>query len=232
MRRADRLFQIVQILRNKRLITARNLAKRLEVSDRTIYRDIQDLSLSGVPVEGEAGVGYHLRYSLDIPPLMFDAKELEALVLGVRMLEAWGGSELSISAQSVLDKVRAVIPKELREHIDSSKLFALRYGDYQHIDATLDTCRNAIAKKTYLMINYERADNTASQRKVKPLGLFFWGNSWTLTAWCELRNDFRNFRLDRIQKLQTLELNFSESTGQSLDDYIALTQFWCRDDQI
>ena len=103
MRRADRLFQLVQILRNKRLVTARELAERLEVSERTIYRDIQDLSLSGVPVEGEAGVGYHLRYSLDIPPLMFSAAEIEALVVGARMLKAWGGSELGRSAQSVLD---------------------------------------------------------------------------------------------------------------------------------
>lgn len=102
MRRADRLFQLVQILRNKRLVTARELAERLEVSDRTIYRDIQDLSLSGVPVEGEAGVGYHLRYSLDIPPLMFTAAEIEALVVGARMLKAWGGSELGSSAQCVM----------------------------------------------------------------------------------------------------------------------------------
>ncbi len=144
MRRADRLFQIVQILRNKRLITARDLAERLEVSECTIYRDIQDLSLSGVPVEGEAGVGYHLRYSLDIPPIIFNADELESLVVAIRMLKVWGGSELGSSAQSVLDKVQAVIPQELREHIDDSKLFALRFGDRKDIDVTLDTCRSAI----------------------------------------------------------------------------------------
>jgi predicted DNA-binding transcriptional regulator YafY len=212
----------VQILRNKRLITAHDLAERLEVSQRTIYRDIQDLSLSGVPIEGEAGVGYHLRYSLDVPPLMFNASELEALVLGVRILKVWGGSELGNSAQSVLDKVQAVIPEELREHIDDSKLFALSFGDRKDLKTTLDLCRNAIATFNYLQMDYVRADDNASQRKLKPLGLFFWGNVWTLTAWCELRDDFRNFRLDRIQTLTILEHTFSEQAGQSLEDYIAL----------
>ncbi len=230
MRRADRLFQLVQILRNKRLVTAHDLAQRLEVSQRTIYRDIQDLSLSGVPIEGEAGVGYHLRYSLDIPPIMFNAEELEALTLGVRFIKAWGGSELGTSAQSVLDKIQAVIPMELREHIDDSKLFALRFGDREDLKTTLDSCRNAIAKFNYLQIDYRRADNTASQRKLKPLGLFFWGNVWTLTAWCELRHDFRNFRLDRIDTLQILEQTFTEQSGQNLDDYIALMREQCEDE--
>ena len=229
MRRADRLFQIVQILRNKRLITARDLAKRLDVSERTIYRDIQDLSLSGFPVEGEAGVGYHLRYSLDIPPLMFNSNELEALVVAIRMLKAWGGSELSSGAQSALDKIEAVIPDELRDNIDASKLFALRFGKREDIDVTLDTCRNAIADAYYILIDYKRADGTSSQREIKPLGLFFWGNSWTLTAWCELRNAFRTFRLDRIQQLEVLEKHFKEEYGQSLDDYFILMRAQCID---
>jgi predicted DNA-binding transcriptional regulator YafY len=138
MRRADRLFQIVQILRNKRLVTAKMLAERLEVSERTIYRDIQDLSLSGVPVEGEAGVGYHLRHTLDIPPIMFTAEEIEALVIGARMVKTWAGSELGQSAQSVLDKITAVIPGELKHHIDQSLLFALRFGKREDIDIFLD----------------------------------------------------------------------------------------------
>ena len=230
MRRADRLFQLVQILRNKRLITAHDLAERLEVSERTIYRDIQDLSLSGVPIEGEAGVGYHLRYSLDIPPLMFNAAELEALVVGARMVKAWGGKELGQSAQSALDKIQAVIPKELKNHLDDSKLFALRFGTRDDIEVTLDTCRNAIAQQNYLFIDYQRADDKISQRKIKPLGLFFWGNTWTLTAWCELRNGFRNFRLDRIQHLEILKEFYEEQTGQRLDDFITLQKSQCNSD--
>ena len=224
MRRADRLFQLVQILRNKRLVTARELAERLAVSERTIYRDIQDLSLSGVPVEGEAGVGYHLRYSLDIPPLMFTAAEIEALVVGARMLKAWGGSELGSSAQSVLDKVQAVIPTELHRHLEESRLFAMRFGIRQDLESTLDVCRHAIAQRRYLRLDYQRADTECSVREVKPLGLYFWGNVWTLTAWCELRHDFRTFRLDRIRWLETLEHTFEEMAGQRLSDFIALMQ--------
>ncbi len=224
MRRADRLFQLVQILRNKRLVTARELAERLDVSERTIYRDIQDLSLSGVPVEGEAGVGYHLRYSLDIPPLMFTAAEIEALVVGARMLKAWGGSELGSSAQSVLDKVQAVIPAELHRHLEESRLFAMRFGTRQDLESTLDVCRHAIAQRRYLRLDYQRADTECSVREVKPLGLYFWGNVWTLTAWCELRHDFRTFRLDRIRWLETLEHTFEDMVGQRLSDFIALMQ--------
>ena len=222
MRRADRLFQIVQILRNKRLVTAQALAERLEVSPRTIYRDIQDLSVSGVPVEGEAGVGYHLRYSLDIPPLMFNADEIEALVLGSRMLQAWGGAELGSSAQSVMDKVHAVIPEELRHHLDNSKLFAPRFGLREDLESTLDICRNAIDSLQYIALHYQREDGQISQREVKPLGLFFWGNSWTLSAWCELRETFRTFRLDRMQSIQTLERTFEEEPGQQLSDFFEL----------
>jgi predicted DNA-binding transcriptional regulator YafY len=214
----------VQILRNKRLVTARELAGRLEVSERTIYRDIQDLSLSGVPVEGEAGVGYHLRYSLDVPPLMFTAAEIEALVVGARMLKAWGGAELGGSAQSVLDKVHAVIPDELRHHLDGSKLFAPRFGLREDLESTLDECRNAIGRKCYLHLAYQRADGVASEREVKPLGLFFWGNVWTLTGWCELRDGFRNFRLDRIRQLQVLDKTFDELPGQRLADFFAMMQ--------
>lgn len=229
MRRADRLFQLVQILRNKRLVTARELALRLEVSERTIYRDIQDLSLSGVPVEGEAGVGYHLRYSLDIPPLMFTASEIEALVLGARMIEAWGGTELGSSAKSVLDKIHAVIPSELHCHLNNSKLFALRFGDRDDLQKTLDQFRKAIDNHRLVSMNYQRADGKISERKVKPLGLFFWGNVWTLTAWCQLRNDFRNFRLDRIQQFKVSKETFEDIQGQQLSDYISLMHGQCDD---
>jgi len=222
MRRADRLFQLVQILRNRRLVTARMLAERLEVSERTIYRDIQDLSLSGVPVEGEAGVGYRLRYSLDIPPMMFSAAELEALVVGARMVKSWGGTELGSSAQSVLDKIQAVIPLELQQHIEESRLYSLRFGTRDDIENTLDTCRHAIGDQYYMLVVYQRADGESSERKIKPLGLFFWGNVWTLTAWCELRNAFRSFRLDRMQALEVSTERFEEEPGQQLSDFIAM----------
>lgn len=220
MRRADRLFQIVQILRNKHLVTAKVLAERLEVSERTIYRDIQDLSLSGVPVEGEAGVGYMLRHTLDIPPIMFTAEEIEALVIGARMVKTWGGSGLGQSAQSVLDKITAVIPEELKENIDTSKLFSLRFGRREDIDITLDICRQAADKKYYLQLNYQRADGALSERRIRPLGLYFWGNVWTLAGWCELRKDFRNFRLDRIKSIKLENDRFIDEDGQTLSDFV------------
>lgn len=222
MRRADRLFQIVQILRNKRLITARELAERLAVSERTIYRDIQDLSLSGVPVEGEAGVGYHLRYSLDIPPLMFTAEEIEALVVGARLLKAWGGQDLGQSAQSVLDKIHAIIPAELHHHLQASRLFAPCWDEHKTVANRLDVCRHAIGQRRVLQMDYQRADQQHSQRQVQPLGLFFWGSVWTLAAWCELREDFRTFRLDRIQQLVVLEQTFAEQDGRTLQDFLSL----------
>ncbi|MDD5274012.1 MAG: YafY family protein [Methylovulum sp.] len=220
MRRADRLFQIVQILRNKRLVTAKTLAERLEVSERTIYRDIQDLSLSGVPVEGEAGVGYRLRHTIDIPPIMFTSDEIEALVVGVRMSKTWAGSELGYSAQTALDKITAVIPAGLRHKIEDSKLFSLRFNPRQDIDSYLDVCRKAIDGKHLLHISYCRADGEYSQRRIRPLGLYFWGSVWTLVGWCELRDDFRNFRLDRIQSLQPENATFADSEGQSLQDFV------------
>lgn len=220
MRRADRLFQIVQILRNKRLVTAKALAERLEVSQRTIYRDVQDLSLSGIPIEGEAGVGYMLRHAVDIPPIMFTADELEALVIGARMVKTWAGAELGRSAQSVLDKVVAVIPAELRGNIESSKLFSLRFGEREDIDITLDICRKAIDRKHFLQLGYRRADDEESQRRIRPLGLYFWGNVWSLVGWCELREDFRNFRLDRMQTILLENQTFEDGAGQSLQDFV------------
>lgn len=220
MRRADRLFQIVQILRNKRLVTAKTLAERLEVSERTIYRDIQDLSLSGVPVEGEAGVGYRLRHAIDIPPIMFTSDEIEALVIGARMAKTWAGTELGYSAQSALDKITAVIPAELRNKIEDSKLFSLRFDQRRDLDINLDICRKAIDGKRLLQMSYCRADGEQSLRRIRPLGLYFWGNVWTLVGWCELRDDFRNFRLDRIQSIQSENATFIDIEGQSLQDFI------------
>lgn len=227
MRRADRLFQIVQILRNRRLVTAHDLAERLEVSERTIYRDIQDLSLSGVPVEGEPGVGYHLRYSLDIPPLMFSTDELEALVFGARMIKVWGGKALSENARSALDKIEAAIPEDLVNKLNASKLFTLRFEDREDIELTLDICRQAINKKQFLEIHYITANDQHTTRNIKPLGLFFWGKVWTLTAWCGLRNDFRNFRLDRIEQLVPQAESFTDLPGQSLNDYLRLMKTRC-----
>lgn len=222
MRRADRLFQITQILRNKRLVTAQQLAERLEVSERTIYRDIQDLSLSGVPIESEAGVGYMLRHSLDIPPIMFDSDELEAIVLGVKMIIAWSGNQLDKSAKSALEKIEAVIPKELKENIETSRLFVPTFAiPNQHKD-NFEMLRQSINGRIIVKVTYQKLNGEISDRELWPLGMYYWGKVWTLVAWCELRQAYRAFRVDRMQKINPLDKHYSEVDGRSLDDYVAI----------
>ncbi len=222
MRRADRLFQITQILRNRRIVTAKQLSERLQVSERTIYRDIQDLSLSGIPVEGEAGVGYMLRHNLDIPPMMFDANELEALILGVRMLKAWSGNELSQYAQSALDKIEAVLPSELKKNIENSRLFVPNFAISKKHQNHFESLRNAINQQLCVEIDYQAINGNLSTRTLEPLGLYYWGKVWTLVAWCQLRQAFRVFRIDLIQSIRNNKKPFATTHGQSLDDYIAI----------
>jgi predicted DNA-binding transcriptional regulator YafY len=220
MRRADRLFQIIELLRGRRLSTARTLADRLEVSERTIYRDIRDLMLSGVPIEGEAGVGYALRKGFDLPPLMFDREELEALVLGARLAQVWGGSALSEAARRALIKIEAVLPADRRQEVRHSRLFALDFNVPAQLTATMDVLRDAIYRREVLQLEYRREDGETSIREVRPLALYFWGAVWTLAAWCELRRDFRNFRVDRISRAGLAGGTFVEEAGKTLDDFL------------
>jgi predicted DNA-binding transcriptional regulator YafY len=220
MRRADRLFRIVQLLRGGRLQTARNLAEKLQVSHRTIYRDIQDLQLSGMPITGEAGVGYTLRRDLDIPPLMFDREEIAALVLGARMVEAWGGEELTEAANRALRKIEAVLPASLRENIDDVLLYAPGFRAPGELRRKLDTLHVAAQQRRILLLAYSREDGQPSVRRVHPLALYFWGGTWTLAAWCELRTDFRTFRVDRIEHVDSLDESFTPRPGQTLADYL------------
>ncbi len=223
MRRADRLFRIVQFLRAGRLLTARSLAEKLAVSERTIYRDVQDLQLSGVPIEGEAGVGYTLRRDYDLPPLMFDSREITALVLGSRMVVAWGDTELASAAGDALRKIEAVLTPELRNRIDAVPIYAPSF-DTPHSDstrATLEMLRGAIEKSRLVRIAYQDANGEATDRRLRPMALLFWGQVWTLVAWCELRNDFRSFRADRIQSLSVSESTFTPERGQRYEDFLA-----------
>jgi predicted DNA-binding transcriptional regulator YafY len=199
MRRADRLFQIVQYLRGGRLLTARTLADRLEVSERTIYRDIADLIGSGVPIDGEAGFGYLMRSGYDLPPLMFTRDEVAALVAGARMVRSFGGADMALSAEEALTKIAAVLPEALRDSANAVAILAHHGGALNDTDrAMIDLLDRATASHTALFIRYTDADGAATDRAVRPLGLWFWGRVWTLIAWCDLRNDFRMFRIDRI----------------------------------
>ncbi|MDO6687252.1 MULTISPECIES: helix-turn-helix transcriptional regulator [unclassified Agarivorans] len=218
MRRADRLFQIVQILRMRRLTTAQDLAERLEVSTRTIYRDIQDLCLSGIPIEGEAGVGYLLRQEVNVPPLMFNEHELEAIQIGMRMVQTWAGKELSSAAKQAMIKVEAVLPQRLQAY--QSLMFAPDFYIDRDEFKYLDPLRIAAQQREYLEISYKDAKADDSKRIIRPLAIYFWRGTWTLLGWCELRDAFRNFRIDRITELTHLERVFSHSPGKELDDFV------------
>lgn len=219
MRRADRLFQIIQILRRGRLTTARALAEELEVSSRTIYRDVADLIGSGVPVEGAAGAGYLLRSGYDLPPLMFSRTELEALVLGARIVASWADAELGRAAQDVLAKVEAVLPEPLRTRLDKMPLLAP--GDHAQVPRKVDLAalRRTIHDRRKLALAYCDAAGQATQRRVWPLGLFFYGPVWLLAGWCELRRDFRMFRVDRIAEAEFLDEPFEPTPGRTLEDF-------------
>ena len=221
MRRADRLFRIVQFLRVGRLITARRLAEKLQVSERTIYRDVRDLQLSGMPIEGEAGIGYLLRQDFDIPPLMFTRPEIEALVLGARMVRAWGGAEQGEAATQALHKIEAVLPPGLRDRVDQTLLYAPNFQARAELKHSVDVLNAAASERKFIEFRYTREDGEESERRVRPLGLYFWGGVWTLASWCEMRKDFRNFRVDRMAELRALEEQFPADPKKSLQAFIA-----------
>ena len=218
MRRADRLFRLVQLLRSRRLVTAAQLAEELSVSVRTVYRDVRDLEESGVPIRGEAGVGYALQRGYELPPLTFNTAEIEALVLGMRMVQAHGDPDLADAAGSALTKVEAVIPSALREVLLKTALFAP--GRRRPSPQWLGPLRKAIADRQKVHMTYERPNGETSERAVRPLGLYFWGVVWSMAAWCELRKDYRNFRIDRIVTLDVLDQTFDATEGPSLDGFI------------
>lgn len=201
-------------------MTAARLARELEVSERTIYRDIRDLQGSGTHIDGEAGVGYSLRAGYDLPPLMFDEAEIQALVLGARIAASFGDQELARASRSVLSKVESVLPRHLKPMLKKSALYApLPLG--AKVSKTLMPVRNAVVNKRKLSFAYTRmSDGEKTRRSVRPLGAFFWGKVWTMGAWCELRDDFRNFRIDKMSALEVLDESFEDEPGKTLNDYL------------
>lgn len=221
MRRADRLFLIIHALRGRRsALPARSLAETLGVSLRTIYRDVADLQVSGVPIEGEAGVGYVLRKGADIPPLMFNATELEALVVGTRFVRAFGGERLGVAARAALLKIEAVLPPELRERSRRTRIFAPVVPGRHETRGPVDRLHAAIEARELLLLDYRDGEDRVTAREVEPLCLAFWGGVWTLGAWCRLRGDFRNFRPDRIAAIRETGRSFDDDPARGLEAYL------------
>lgn len=226
MRRADRLFQIIQLLRRHRVLTAATLAEELEISERTVYRDIRDLVHSGVPIEGEAGVGYMMRHGFDLPPLMFSEAEIEAMVLGARVVTSWGDPGLARAAGDALARVETALPERLRARLNNTPLFAPGFHVPQRVAEALTSLRAAIDARRKVQLEYTAAEGAQTDRVVRPLGLFFWGTTWSVTGWCEMREDFRSFRLDRIDKLRTTDQRYLDEPGRTLDDFFRRRDAW------
>ena len=229
MRPADRLFQIVLQLGRGRVLTAKVLAERLEVSERTIYRDIADLMASGIPIDGEAGVGYRLHRGYQVPPMMFDRDELQALIFGAQVAKRWGDREMAAAAERILDKVDAVLPENLRPELHAQTVVVPEMASHQAEETTvkLGTVREAINERRRMYLSYVDVNGGATERIVWPLSLLYWGYSWMLGGWCELRQDFRSFRIDRIDEARALTTQFPDQPGRRLEDYFAQARKDC-----
>jgi len=203
MRKADRLFELIQILRTaKAPVTAAALARQLEVNLRTVYRDIAALQSRRVPIEGAPGLGYVLRRGFDLPPLMFTADEIEAIAVGMRLLHRTGDAGLLGAAESVLSKITLALPEALRAYLAAPSVYVSGHGAPPPPVADLAQIRVAIRDEHKLAIDYADEQGRRTRRTVWPFAVAYYVEATLVSAWCELRDDFRHFRTDRILALE------------------------------
>ncbi len=220
MRRTDRLFDIIQILRDGKLYRAQDIAERLEVSTRTIYRDMDTLSASGVPIEGERGVGYMITQAISLPPLTLTASELEALNLGLAIVGQAADDTLKIAAETLADKIDAVLPAQTIAEAEAWKFAVYPFADPTRNLTHMPLLRSAIKARQKVRLTYTSRENAVTSRVIRPLHMEYWGRVWTLTSWCELREGFRVFRLDLIESAEALPELFVDEPGKTLADYM------------
>lgn len=222
MRPTDRLFRIIQLMRaTGRAMTAAEIAEKMEVAPRTIYRDMDHLIASGTPIEGERGVGYMLREAFDAPPLTFTFEQLEALAFGLRAVEMLGDPRLGQAAREARDKMSGLLPKEHAARLVGAPIHAFRASAQPLPPDCLGEVRTALSSHRKVWIAYHSLAGERSQRVVWPLALSAFGAIWVMTTWCETRNDFRDFRLDRVEDWKVLADRFEPGPGQSYDAYLA-----------
>ena len=190
------------------------------IARRAGCRDVRDLIASGVPIDGEAGVGYALPRGFDLPPLMFDGEEIEALVLGARMVETWGDPALAERARSVLAKVEAVLPERLKPRLAEVALYAPAEVPSEHA-AKLEPLRRGVHEQRKVRFDYLDGSGRSSARTIRPICMTFWGTTWLATGWCELREAFRSFRPDRMGTVELLDETFEPEEGKDLAAFIA-----------
>ncbi len=220
MRRADRLFELIQILRRARTtLTAAQLAERLEVTPRTVYRDMAALMAMRVPVEGAAGVGYIMRPGYDLPPLMFDHEEIEAIVVGLELLRRTGDKGLQAAAKRVTAKIADVLPDPRGADMADGRFVVSRFGAPEPMAADMGMLRAAVRDDRQLAIDYRDEQGDATHRTVLPLAVIYYTEVTVLAAWCELRKGYRHFRADRIVACR--------ETGETfIDQAVKLRQDW------
>lgn len=221
MRRADRLIKIVHYLRRMRhAVTAQKIADDFAICQRTVYRDIQDLMNSGVPIHGEAGVGYVIDKKYHLPPLMFDPDELEAIALGITMVRNWTDERFSAKALSALEKIQAVLPETLLNDMQQLATHSVTSSAKLPWDVSFSEIRECIRSRRKITFHYTDLRDRQSRRTVRPLALVFFGPVWLVVGWCEKRRDFRNFRLDRMRELAVGEA-FRDEKDKTLQAYLA-----------
>lgn len=215
MTRSERLLALLQLLRqHRRPVSGQSLAEGLGISVRTLYRDIASLQSQGADIEGEAGVGYVLRPGFMLPPLMFSPEEIEALVLGSRWVASRADNDLNAAARNALAKIEAVLPSDLKDHLQNSGLLVGPPTDAN--DGVIDVAlvRRAIRAENRLRMSYRDAEGLASERVVWPIALGYFERQRIIVAWCELRQAFRHFRTDRVLQLETLEGRYPQRRTQ------------------
>ena len=221
MRRADRLFQLTLLLGRGKVLTGDQLSGRLGVSRRTVYRDIDDLALAGVPIEGEAGVGFRLRGGYQIPPIMFTPDEIQALVFGVRLVQSCADEGLHEAAEAVLAKVHAVLPAQLKPKLDDPGLLVPDFRVSPEVKRALRELRAAVSGHRLVTFQYTQGDGAVITPSVWPLCLRYISGTWTLGGWSVLESAFRVFRVYRIQALAVSPEHFALTPGRTLADFLA-----------
>jgi predicted DNA-binding transcriptional regulator YafY len=221
--RTLRLFSLLDQLRGRREpVSAEVLARELDVSARTIYRDMASLQAMGAPIRGESGIGYQIEKGYFLPPLSFDADELDAIMLGMRLVAAKGDSGLAEAGRRVTGKIGAVLDPDRRERFASLPLLAVTRGssERRQSEANLGGLRQALRERLFIILRYVDLKEQESLRLCRPLGLVAFDDVWVLTVWCEARQDFRNFRVDRIQSFETSGKRFRPEPGKRFEDYL------------
>jgi predicted DNA-binding transcriptional regulator YafY len=223
MRRSDRLFDIIQRLRTvSKPTTAATLAEELEVTQRTVYRDIATLQARRVPIEGAAGIGYVLRKGFDLPPLMFTIDEVEAITVGARLVRRLKDPALQQAADAVLAKVSVVVPERLRPHIADTHVYVSPGMTPEAEGADLAEIRAAIRDSAKLYIAYADERGRRTNRVIWPIAMAYYVDVTLVGAWCELRADYRNFRVERIQSSKVLDEHFDQDGGRLFREWSAL----------